>query len=264
MLFRYSRRWLVIVSTLAAMLWLVSALPNPVRYGINDFVLGLGVVSLLASLALDYTCMAASLGSVKGELSAGRWDLLRLTTLTAAQIVASKHGVAQLRVWRMMILIIGLRAGIWLILGVNFVFVFFRPRGLGLTLEESLLTLAATVMLAAVLLIYIVEPFWRARAVTALGVAISARTRHGSSAVLAAGGSVAALWLGQGFIAIAMMIGFTLLLLPLASLEVAAYQVSLIAPIMLVLVLFLIVYGFYSLVQTWSLRRAERWIARIE
>ena len=64
----------------------------------------------LAALALDYRCMSTALGSINGEIAAGRWDLLRLTLADRPQIVAAKHGAAQVRVWRLMTLIVALRA----------------------------------------------------------------------------------------------------------------------------------------------------------
>jgi hypothetical protein len=263
-LWRFSARWLIIVSAIVLPLWLLSALPNPVRTGVNDFVLLLVIISFLAGLALDYTCMAAALGSINGELSAGRWDLLRLTSLTIPQIIAAKHGAAQLRAWRMMILVMGLRLAIWLVLGINFVLLLSQPWGLGMTTVEAFTTLVAALMLALLFLIFVIEPFWRMRAVTALGVAISARARHSTSGVLAAGGFVAALWLGQGFVVVAVMLAISMTLLPLGALETAAYQVVFVAPALLVVVILLTVYGYYSVIQTWGLRRAERWIARID
>jgi hypothetical protein len=263
-LFRYSAWRLVIISAVVLPIWLLSAMPNPLRNGVNDFVLLLLGASLLAGLALDYASMSAALGSINGEMTTRRWDLLRLTALTIPQIVTAKHGVAQVRTWRWMILLVALRFAIGLILGINLALMISQPGWLGITTMQAFTTLMGTLMLALLFLAFTVEPFLRMRSVTALGVAISARARQSTSMVLAAGGVVALMWLGQGFVAAAVALLFSGVLVPLGLLEEAAYGVTFCAPVLLVALFWLTVYGFYSVVQTWSLRRAERWIARIE
>jgi hypothetical protein len=177
-------------------------------------------------------------------------------------IISAKHGVALLRAWRWMSLIVGLRCGLTLIAAINLALTFTRPGWVGFTAGEVFTTLVSILMVVALCLIYIIEPFWRLYAVTALGVAISARSRQASASVLAAGGAVALMWLGQGGVVVAVGLVVSIILFPLGMLESSVFRFVICAPWLLVALIALSVYGFYSLVQTWSLRRAEAWLAR--
>jgi hypothetical protein len=221
-------------------------------------------LSLVAALLLDYRCMTTAVGSINGEITTGRWDLLRLSALENAQIVAAKHGAAQVRVWRLMALIIGSRVAVALALGLRFVIdslddVAWAGRTPG-DIVSILLGQAALFVFAAV---YAVEPFWRMRAVTTLGVAISARVRERISSVLLAVGALAAFWLAQGIIIAAMIFAVSVILLPLGVVEYSVNRLIICAPLLFVVVLLATVYGFYSAVQAWGLRCALRWTARL-
>jgi hypothetical protein len=82
--------------------------------------------------------------------------------------------------------------------------------------------------------------------------------------VLAAVGSVVALWLVQGIILFALVLIGGSLLSWLAVMEAMTLQIVIFSPALLVALVTITIYGFYSIVQTWSLRRAEGWIARVE
>jgi hypothetical protein len=264
-LFRYSLWRLAIIGGVLLVIWFFSAIPYLSREGSGDLLLVLMALSLLASFPLDLTFMSAAIGSINGDISANRWELLRLTPLSGQQVIAAKHGVAQVRAWRWMILVIALRLGMVLIGGATALFLLLRPNTWSYMLpSQTISTIISLFFLAVVGAIYTIEPFWRMRSVTALGVAISARTRQQTSSVLAALGSVFALWLLQGIILFALVLTGGSLFSWLALMEAAALQVVICSPALLVVLVALTVYGFYAVVQSWSLRRAERWIARTE
>jgi hypothetical protein len=259
-LLRYSARRITIICGALLFIWFVVSLNDLQHYQLSDFVSILFALSFLASLALDYTSMTSALGSINGEIIAGRWDLLRISLITIPQIVAAKHGAAQVRAWRLMVTIIALRLAV-LLMGVISIllilvhtgtFAFIRPADLILELS----------LVIAFGLVYLIEPWWRMRTVTALGVAISARTRAPVSAVLAAGGMVFGIWLLQGLIVFALALALTIIIVPLAFAEYSVLETSIIAPLMFIALVVVTVYGFYSIIQVWGLRRAERWIAQ--
>lgn len=125
-----------------------------------------------------------------------RSDLIRTSLLRPTQIVEAKHKVAQVRALRMTvrslwgrvwIVVLIAAAGLWSPLDLWFSY-------LGPALFP---TIATGIIGALTAITYIMEPYWRMRAVTSLGVALSARTMHGASATLNAGFSLIAFWIGQ-------------------------------------------------------------------
>ncbi len=60
---------------------------------------------------VDCAGIAVAVGGISGELITGRWDLLRLTLLRVERLIAAKHGTAQIRAWRLMALVVGVRVG---------------------------------------------------------------------------------------------------------------------------------------------------------
>ncbi|HVU11580.1 MAG TPA: hypothetical protein VHD90_09890 [Phototrophicaceae bacterium] len=225
--------------------------------------------SFMAGLALDFTCMAAAIGGVGREIVSGRWDLLRLTLLRLDQVVAAKHGAAQTHAWRWMALLIGTRLAISLMLLVTVLITFFQEHPFGLAelaASPALLTQYLALFLVIVLLglVFSVEPFWRMRAVTALGVAISTRTQQHAVGVLAALAAIMAIWLAQGFIILTIFMFASFLLAPLALAELSTLQVAVCSPWLLLGMFAGVVYGFYNIIQTWSLRSAERWLAQLK
>jgi hypothetical protein len=251
------------VCVIVVLVWLLSRLNTRYLSPYTDTMRLIVAFSLILSLLLDYRCMTTAVGSINGEIAARRWDLLRLTALENPQIVAAKYGATQVRVWRLMVLIIGSRLAAALTFGLSmFLDVLTgygwntQPRG---AVISTLIGQAVLVFFAA---LFIIEPFWRMRAVTALGMAISARARERATSVLAAVGVLAAFWLVQGIIITAMVFAVSVILLPLGVVEYSVNRLIICAPLLFVVVLLATVYGFYSAVQAWSLRYAERWTAR--
>lgn len=244
--------------------WLLIRLGERYPSRVNDFSILLVAISLIASLLLDYRCLSTVLGSINGEVAAGRWDLLRMTALEHRQIVAAKYGVAQVRVWRLMTVIVALRVAVSLTAGMSFLLDLLQDTAWsGRTSGEIISVLFGQLMLVVVAVIYVIEPFWRMRMVTALGMAISARARQHVSSLLAGIGALAALWLAQGIIVAAMALGVSVIIVPLGLVEYSVNGLIFCAPTVFLVVLVATFYGFYSSVQAWSLRYAVRWAARI-
>lgn len=255
---------LIIAAACAVLLlvWLVFSLADRQpdnNFSATDLLAFLFGISLLAAVALDYHCMTTSVGSINSEISAGRWDLLRLTTLESQQIVAAKYGAAQLRVWRVMALVVALRIAVVLMAGATTVTVVVSDWQSVTTLDMPLPAFLLLIFTAAACAaFYVVEPFWRMRTVTALGLAVSARVGHTVSSVVFAVGALGVFWLAQGFVAFALLLLVGLVIAPLASVEVVLMQGVICSPVLFLALVGITVYGFYSVVHTWGIRRALR------
>lgn len=252
-----------VVCVVVLLIWLLAQLVDR-RGRYSDLVLLMILSSLLVSLLLDYRCMTTAVEGINGEVAARRWDVLRLTELANPQIVAAKYGAAQVRVWRLMALIVGSRAGLALTVGLSeIVQVMTSSEAITRSSGEIISLLFMQGVLVIFACIYVIEPYWRMRTVTALGLAVSARTRERLSTVLVAVGALAAFWLAQGIVIVAMMFGTSVLLLPLGLVEYSVNRLVFCAPLIFLILLLAAVYGFYSTLRAWGLRYAERWTARL-
>jgi hypothetical protein len=228
-------------------------------YATQNFMFFVGAVSLVAALPMDYVSMRAALNSINGEMISGTWDLLRLTAVREGELVLAKHAGAQLRAWRSMATVIGLRVAVALVSLIFFAheYVWSTRRfgfDAGAPFGYFILNLLPFALLYGV---FIIEPLWRMRAVTALGMVISARSTDASASALSAMGALLAFWLAQLVVAAAVVAGFSVLLFSIALFGIGA----LCAPLLALLVLFSTLYGFYSVLKTWSLRQVARRVA---
>lgn len=168
----------------------------------GDFIAWLIVISIGMDLILDFASLIFALNSIAGEVNAGRWDLLRMTPINERLIIEAKHGLAQLRAWRVMALVLYTRsAAVVLILLHTFllpVLVGDSPdifREFRYDFFNMLLALVTVVIFLA---IYIIEPLWRMRAMTAVGIAISTRVLYTIAfAFLTAFAAIVATWITQ-------------------------------------------------------------------
>lgn len=228
----------------------------------SGFVGVLGIVSLLSSLLLDYLSMSAALSSISSEIVAGTWDLLRLTSVREGELVLAKHTAAQLRAWRATMWVVGLRiaAGLMVVVLLAARNIEYGSSLVAETPANNLLFLLFNVVpFAALFGVYILEPVWRMRAVTAVGMAISARLTEGTSSMLLGVGVLVMLWLTQLVLIAAVIAGLTVLMFTVAAFGAGAFC----APSTLLLVIFPTVYGFYSVLKTWGLRQVARRIGSV-
>jgi hypothetical protein len=103
------------------------------------------------------------------------------------------------------------------------------------------------------------------QALTALGMVISAHVSHAPTARLTALGVMLAVWLLQALVIIALVVGVGLglggVLVPfmfVSESTLPAFLFLLVAS----LITAVTIYGFYAILQTWSLRHVSRRIAK--
>ncbi|MDX1992484.1 MAG: hypothetical protein SF029_08845 [bacterium] len=168
--------------------------PNSYYYdwGMYQTVVDVFLLLLLLSVAdrflLDFIVVMSSVGSISGDMTSGHWDLLKMSDVSSRMIVKAKHAAAQLRGWRVMTLVIGLRAAL-VVIGFLFVFIlpyalppdsgvdspwrnvyFSDPREVVAFIFVGLYALALTV-------IFVLEPRWRVRTLAAGSVLVSSVKR---------------------------------------------------------------------------------------
>lgn len=238
---------------------------DPLRYGYMDvydiYLIMLGL-SLLSGGLLDFSCLAASVGAISREISTGRWDLLRLTALNDSGLVHAKHAAAQARAWPRLMVIIGVRVALAVI---GMVMVVGRQAETLNTIasvdfaSERYVAMATTIVFTGLLAtLYVIEPFWRVQAMTAFGVFISVRERHAPSALLSAFFGTLGIWLLQSIVFGAVLMGSGFLI------TFAVFQLSFSSALyfaicyngVMICVFISAIYGFYHLIERWSLRRA--------
>lgn len=224
----------------------------------TDYVVWALVIGFLLGLLVDCGSIAVSVGSINSELLTGRWDLLRLTLLRIERMILAKHGTAQIRAWRLMALVVGVRVGAVALL----VFLYTSPIFISVPIYvDPLEALFGYLIIGALSLIFIVEPLWRMRALTAVGLVISSRMHSSMATILMAAGYVFALWIVEGFVfgvvAIAMswLFGFG------ALVTADLLWFFCFAPFFVGIV-YVAIWGFYHIVETWALRRAGHTLAR--
>lgn len=251
------------------LLWWLSAAgygaqqPQYIYRASSGVVFWLMLLALSSGLLLDMLAVRAGLPSISDDVGAHRWELLRLTPLRESSIVAGKHAAAQLRVWRALAAVIGLRAataGLFMVnaFGLSYVF-----SGVSVFSREELPAVPLVlVTLAVFVVLYVFEPVWRVRAMTALGLAISSYVLSKALATLAAGAALLVVWAVQTVMTAVLLIYLSVVPLSLTmfsehALVVAAYELG------FSLVMIATVAGFHNVVLHWSLRRVHCRISRL-
>jgi hypothetical protein len=220
-------------------------------YDSASFYIGLlTFVSIAGDVILDFACVIAALASFGTELSSARWDLLRLTPIREDVVVDARHALTQVRAWRTMVFVVGLRIGTTLVI-VSQLFLLPVLLDERYSLWDSIqntpiLSILMITGFALFALVYLVEPYWRMIGMTALGMALCARFRNVINASLAAMFAIFVVWILQVII-MAIMLG------ALTSVFIPVYMFF---PIIGSAIGGAVIYGFYTLLRSSSLRRA--------
>lgn len=234
-------------------------------YQASSQILGwMAFVSIIVAFVLDFNCMIASVTLINREMSSGHWNLLRLTNLKPVRIITAKHVIAQERPWRIMAFILSLRTAVILLLFARSLLLvdpYYGGSRTDLQIflrdleQEPLVALAGLALLLVILAIYLIEPLWRMRTVTAVGVMISARVGSASRAVLGGLGWIGFMWLSQ--IALSVLY-FWLLARLLGNLDPASDLVGWGLGLLIIIIYALCIFAYYRLAQQTALGLAYR------
>lgn len=137
--------------------------------------------SLGFSILADVYYIFTAVSSINRPVQSGEWEMLKLTPLREEDILAAKYSIAQIRSWP----VIGLDRIAQLLP------LLILATGRSLDRPDYLLLYVAPTVLVSVF-----TPIWRMRALTATGLAVSARVQNTLFAILLALGVVLALHMG--------------------------------------------------------------------
>ncbi len=176
-------------------------------YDLTSFtVLGIGALSWLAGGFLDVVSVQTGAKLVSEDVLKGRWDLLRLTPVPNQELMQAKHAAARLRVWTMTAAIASVRLTVLSFGLITLLFLSYASVGQNYTIEywvrlflyDPINTLIGLLAVGLLALVYVLEPFWRAQAMTALGLLIATRVTRRTMAMLAGFALTFVVWLAQG------------------------------------------------------------------
>ncbi len=174
--------WLILLCGIgvAVLWWLVESIlfgvAHPALYTMVLVALFFGTLAVM--LAANAFYVLSAVNAVQQEVVRGTWDLLRLTRLPVNEIAAAKFAVVQVRVWRMVAFELALR---WAVLTL----ILLPALQIGVSLA---ITLTITGLLLAGM--YVLEVWWRMRAVTSVGLLLATHFANPTAAVISAALSV--------------------------------------------------------------------------
>ena len=272
----YARRILLLAHLVIFASWLILLLlVLALRGSVHDLITGsanfLNILALAVIVAggglLDYVALQASAQSFNGEITQRRWDLIKLTALNDWGIIRAKHAGVRLRVWRMTVMVAGVRIAtisLGAVLALVLPFLFEGRNGLLDNLLDAVVTdplslLFVLLTTVVTLLVYVLEVFWRMQAMSALGLYLSARILNTPLVFLAGFAAILVVWMAQALIVAALVFGLGFVMGGFVSSFYIYYGDNFwlyyLYLFLCCLVTAVTVYGFYNLLQSWSLRR---------
>lgn len=255
LLAKTQQRLLLVSVPLVAIVFVLSLVTaSATNWRIQFFSLSqlLFVISMISVIYVDFYAMTLGINSINGEITKGRWDLLRLTGLRVGHLILAKHLVVQLKVWLKMVTVMAIRLASVILVSVS---IFFDIRLEGEYFVGTLISVAFTVLAGVVI---VLEPIFRMRAFTALSVMVSASTGGGVASPLAGIGVIFGMWIVQGLILLmfsfcSSIIMFSFLMFPGSMSRFLTSPPAFLIGISLNI---LISIAFYKFVQDIALRRA--------
>jgi hypothetical protein len=147
---------------------LLSAYPS-FRSMLQYYELGfLGTLGL--SLLCDFYYTVTAVNGIIHQMNTGQWESLRLTMLSDNDILMANYATAQIRAWRPVIIEIGVRITLCVSLFIGY------STATRLT-QDTLLSVLVGIG-------YILEPLWRMRTVTLIGMTMTAWMNNYATAVM--------------------------------------------------------------------------------
>jgi hypothetical protein len=238
-------------------LWLVAMIVangfSGSRSNFEQAVLAGGGLNILSAacggLLLDIAAVNAGLHGHVRALLEGRHDLLRLTGQPQSAFVRAHHAAAQLRVWPVVLLLVGFRAGTLVCSGVAVIVWLAAVETLRDELWSLFFILAALASWGVLAALALLEPFWRVRAATAVGMWVSSVSTDGISVNLLAIAALFAFWIAQGVVVIALLLVGTFMFMP------SGFVAGMLWPLLGISFSALGIWGYFLVTQAWALRR---------
>jgi len=178
---RHSRRFVarIVIGVLVLWgLWTITQIPavvlsNQTRYWESSLngIYNLFMFSLLLSYLLDVITIVYTMLSFNTQVD----DLLHIA-LDELQIVWAQYDLARLRTWRIYLIMLSVRIATLLIF--CFLLIYTFSMGNIFEGESPIRIFLAAMTIIAISLFLFLEPFWRIKGMTAMGLALAARRKH--------------------------------------------------------------------------------------
>lgn len=161
--------------------------------------------SLLDKFIYDFIGLLTGLDNIRSDLSESRWDLVILTGVSVRKIVNAKYAVVQIKAWRTMLWVVCLRLCVVMLTLLNLFFIPIIVPAIDSRLDiietDSVTDVLAVIMvwisIAIVMLMYIVEPRWRLRALAAASLLNSTRSNDTAIGMMWSLLSFFQIWIAQ-------------------------------------------------------------------
>jgi hypothetical protein len=280
--------WMLGVAATALAPWLIYAalvilFPNTFIGG-HSFVWGL-IVALAGMTAagkflLDFVGIQSALTTYMRDMNHGRWDLICVSNIDARDVVQAKHAVAQLRLWRLMSGISGLHLAVALLVVLHTVvlpqlagspeawsgaanplsdfYTWLVSERASDTVDVLLLSVATGLLM----LVYVVEPLWRLRVLTAVSLAAAAPRSDSSVSMTVGAVALFAFWglqLAIGAFAFATITSLAFIVFPFITIR---YTLSIVM-VLYAIVCGMVVYYGYDMVAGIALDLGRRLAERL-
>lgn len=205
-------------------------------------------VSFAGFIVMDFVGMMHTMDSLKADLENSNWDLIAVSDVDSTRFLRGKYASAQLRPWKYMCVVLGLRIAL-VIIGISHALIRQLMMNTPSELWDNLFSNAfnvpaviALVILSIVLIaFYLIEPVWRLRMLVASGVLGVARKPHYTMRVFFAGNQLFSVWVRHlGFV-------FILLVVPLMAFVPASNSLAIINDAHLPIVYLFVLGGSMSL-----------------
>jgi|GEM_PF-2219038 len=222
--------------------------------------------SLGLTILLDLVILGYTVNTISREHTLRRMDLLRIASSEAA-LLRAKYTLGRLRTWRPYLLMFGARLSVFIVFLLMLTVVEFLHNGrigdgyIDAIRDYPFQTITATSVISLLILTYLIEPFWRTRAMVAIGVMISTYARRVSSAAIFSFFAGIIIWMSQ--VLIIWMLGYTFFSLE-EFLSRMWYNITrsyddsviwLVLAITFMIMTFIIIYLYYRVVQRVALHR---------
>lgn len=227
------------------------------RGTIGFAIFGLAIIA--SGIVSDLYYMAATVLNARGAVHSVEWDMLRLTAIPGACLLASQLAIVQIRAWRFMTLETVARIVMLEPFIVGGYAIYTSSRAcLGcsrnvITYDNSGLPLFAMMIIVSATLI--LEPLWRMRALTTCGLLISLQSDDSSQNILKA----AALALSSSVIRLAVWLPVLYVVVPQFGYFFVPGESPEIYPFLGLIgaiALFRLIYNVYAFLQRRVARRA--------
>ncbi|MDX2162685.1 MAG: hypothetical protein SF162_15300 [bacterium] len=231
------------------------------RYFIDSALAGtllIGMLGAFGGLYVDLVSITVSLDAISSEITSGRWTLLRLANLREAHFTLAKHALAQVKAWRAVSGVVGIRGAAVVLLAVALALNWVETQVNGNT-NGLFILLVSLIVVAIPGAIFIIEPILRLRTMSAVGLLISSHNRNALTAPLAGFGVTLAIWIAQLLIISMLGCGVLGLFFPVLVLSSGLCGLPLMSAAPLIGL-----YAFYDLLKNYSLRRTALRLARLE